>query len=65
MLLQCYLHLVVLVALQWIGGGGGGVFFTTNSFIVSDGEVVGFRLVILLHLDAVTLPFLYKNQSDS
>ena len=51
------------IAVDW--GGGGGVFFTTNSFIVSDGEVVGFRLVILLHLDAVTLPFLYKNQSDS
>ena len=39
--------------------------FTNNYFIVFYGEVAGFRLATLLHLDAVTLPFLYKNQSDS
>ena len=47
------------IAVDW------GVLFTNNCFIVFDGEVVGFRLTTLLHLDAVTLAFLYKNQSDS
>ena len=42
------------IAVDW------GVLFTNNSFIVFDGEVVGFRLPTLLHLDAVTLSFLYK-----
>ena len=47
------------IAVDW------GVLFTNNCFIVFDGEVVGFRLTTLLHLDAVTLAFLHKNQSDS
>lgn len=47
------------IAVDW------GVLFTINCFIVFDGEVVGFRLTTLLNLNAVTLAFLYKNQSDS
>ena len=40
------------------------MLFTNNSLIVLDGEVVGLRLATRLHLDAVILPFRYKNQSD-
>ena len=42
-----------------------GVLFTSNSFTVLEGEVAGFRLATLLHLEADIRPFLYKNQLDS
>ena len=40
------------------------VLYTNNSLLLLDGEVVGLRLATRLHLDAVILPFRYKNQSD-
>ena len=46
------------IAVDW------GVLFTNSSLIVLDGKVVGLRLATRLQLDAIILPFRYKNQSD-
>ena len=55
-----YLHFVVLYSIAV----GRELLFTNNSFIVFDGKVAGFRLATHVHLDAVTLPFLYKKTAQ-